>query len=112
LVIYGVYPRSFFLNNTADKSTSFCVGDAAGRQYSKGKGDFSSTDRKWAQNIGITFYTPEVDIFEPISRADETKMSPGILLETLSTPKFYPTRLPSFHITAMSVPFIWLIYSS
>lgn len=51
------------LNDITDKSTSFFVGDAAGRQYTKGKGDFSSTDRKWAQNIGITFYTPEVDIF-------------------------------------------------
>jgi len=75
-----------FLNNRADKSTSFFVGDAAGRQYSKGKGDFSSTDRKWAQNIEITFYTPEVEIFKPIPKIDEIKASPGILLETSSTP--------------------------
>ena len=44
----------------ADKSNSFFVGDAAGRQYPKSKGDFSSTDRKWALNVGLPFFTPEV----------------------------------------------------
>jgi hypothetical protein len=34
---------------------SFFVGDAAGRN-----GDFASTDRKWALNVGVKFYTPEV----------------------------------------------------
>ncbi len=38
-----------------DKEQSFFVGDAAGR-----KGDFAGTDRKWALNVGIKFYTPEV----------------------------------------------------
>ncbi|KAG6850475.1 hypothetical protein H0H93_012896 [Arthromyces matolae] len=42
-----------------DKSSSFFVGDAAGRQYAGNKRDFSSTDRKWAHNVGITFFTPE-----------------------------------------------------
>lgn len=37
-----------------DNNTSFFVGDAAGRTN-----DFASTDRKWAINIGIPFYTPE-----------------------------------------------------
>ncbi|KAL4257411.1 PNK3P-domain-containing protein [Pleurotus pulmonarius] len=37
-----------------DKEQSFFVGDAAGR-----KGDFAGTDRKWALNVGIKFYTPE-----------------------------------------------------
>ncbi|KAH9901687.1 PNK3P-domain-containing protein [Cubamyces lactineus] len=37
-----------------DLSTSFFVGDAAGRPN-----DHSSTDRKLALNIGIPFYTPE-----------------------------------------------------
>ncbi|KIO13120.1 hypothetical protein M404DRAFT_560335 [Pisolithus tinctorius Marx 270] len=37
-----------------DKASSFYVGDAAGRPD-----DFASTDRKWALNIGIPFYTPE-----------------------------------------------------
>jgi bifunctional polynucleotide phosphatase/kinase len=43
-----------------DKTASFFVGDAAGRQYSRNKSDFSSTDRKWALNVGIPFLTPEV----------------------------------------------------
>jgi bifunctional polynucleotide phosphatase/kinase len=43
-----------------DKSSSFFVGDAAGRKYPGGKADFSSTDRKWAENIGLRFFTPEV----------------------------------------------------
>ncbi|CAA7267972.1 unnamed protein product [Cyclocybe aegerita] len=47
-------------NVEIDKSSSFFVGDAAGRQYGKGKADFSSTDRKWAENVGVKFYTPEV----------------------------------------------------
>ncbi|TFY68068.1 hypothetical protein EVJ58_g1248 [Rhodofomes roseus] len=37
-----------------DKSASIFVGDAAGRQ-----GDHASTDRKWALNVGLPFYTPE-----------------------------------------------------
>ncbi|KIM72492.1 hypothetical protein PILCRDRAFT_16074 [Piloderma croceum F 1598] len=37
-----------------DKSASFCVGDAAGREK-----DFASSDRKWADNVGIRFSTPE-----------------------------------------------------
>jgi hypothetical protein len=41
----------------ADKEASFFVGDAAGRA-----GDFAGTDRKWASNVGIQFFTPEVII--------------------------------------------------
>ena len=37
-----------------DLEKSFYVGDAAGR-----KNDFSCSDRKFAFNIGINFYTPE-----------------------------------------------------
>jgi bifunctional polynucleotide phosphatase/kinase len=39
-----------------DYNSSFFVGDAAGRP-----GDHADTDRKWAMNIGISFYTPQVD---------------------------------------------------
>ncbi|KAF8892654.1 polynucleotide kinase 3 phosphatase-domain-containing protein [Infundibulicybe gibba] len=42
-----------------DLASSFFVGDAAGRQYSTHKADFAGTDRKWADNIGICFHTPE-----------------------------------------------------
>jgi len=47
--------------HATDKSSSFFVGDAAGRQFQKRKGDFASTDRKWSLNVGIKFYTPEVN---------------------------------------------------
>ncbi|ELP85840.1 polynucleotide phosphatase/kinase, putative [Entamoeba invadens IP1] len=47
-----------------DKSTSFYVGDAAGRMERKVKGkkvkkDFSCSDRNFASNLKIKFYTPE-----------------------------------------------------
>jgi len=38
-----------------DMAESYFVGDAAGRP-----GDHSGTDRKWAVNAGLKFYTPEV----------------------------------------------------
>ncbi|KAF8577048.1 PNK3P-domain-containing protein [Ramaria rubella] len=37
-----------------DKKLSFYVGDAAGRP-----GDHSDSDRKWALNVGLPFFTPE-----------------------------------------------------
>ncbi|KAA1478773.1 PNK3P-domain-containing protein [Dentipellis sp. KUC8613] len=39
-----------------DHQVSFYVGDAAGRTSTN---DFASTDRKFALNVGINFYTPE-----------------------------------------------------
>ncbi|KAF7654164.1 hypothetical protein LDENG_00073250 [Lucifuga dentata] len=48
---------------TVDKSQSFYVGDAAGRPENwapgKKKKDFSCSDRLFALNIGLQFYTPE-----------------------------------------------------
>jgi len=87
------------LNKVADKSTSFFVGDAAGRQYTKGKGDFSSTDRKWAQNIGITFYTPEVDIFRDQNFCRELKLYQEYFLklpphQNITLPGFRASTLP------------------
>jgi bifunctional polynucleotide phosphatase/kinase len=87
------------LNNAADKSTSFFVGDAAGRQYPKGKGDFSSTDRKWAQNIGITFCTPEVDIFRDWRFLRELKLYQEYFLKlpphkNIVLPGFRASELP------------------
>ncbi|KAG9121788.1 hypothetical protein FRC07_002107 [Ceratobasidium sp. 392] len=43
-------------NVTIDKSLSCMVGDAAGRIRPK---DFSAGDRKFAENVGLRFYTPE-----------------------------------------------------
>lgn len=45
----------FLLILVEDKKDSYFVGDAAGRAD-----DFASTDRKFALNVGIQFYTPEV----------------------------------------------------
>jgi histidinol phosphatase-like enzyme len=55
--------KSCLCSRTTDKSASFYVGDAAGRP-----GDFASTDKEWAQNVGIPFYTPEQFFWE---RKDE-----------------------------------------
>lgn len=38
-----------------DMTEAYFVGDAAGRP-----GDHSGTDRKWAMNARLKFYTPEV----------------------------------------------------
>lgn len=47
---------------TIDLSSSFYVGDAAGRSKGKGrkKNDHSNGDRAFAINVGIDFYTPEM----------------------------------------------------
>ncbi|KAH9029373.1 polynucleotide kinase 3 phosphatase-domain-containing protein [Lactarius hengduanensis] len=60
---------------TIDKSASYFVGDAAGRA-----GDFASTDRKFALNIGVQFYTPE-EYFLKIRPA--------------------PHTLPGFHVSSL-----------
>ncbi|TFK50051.1 PNK3P-domain-containing protein [Heliocybe sulcata] len=58
-----------------DKSTSFYVGDAAGRA-----GDHASSDRKWALNVGIPFFTPE---------------------EYFLGLKPVPYKLPGFHVSSL-----------
>ncbi|KIL00645.1 hypothetical protein PAXRUDRAFT_29641 [Paxillus rubicundulus Ve08.2h10] len=58
-----------------DKKSSFFVGDAAGRPD-----DFASTDRKWAINVGIPFYTPE-EYFLGLPAA--------------------PYKLPGFHVSGL-----------
>ncbi|KAK9506128.1 hypothetical protein O3M35_008119 [Rhynocoris fuscipes] len=49
------------ISGKLDKDSSFYVGDAAGRIAKKPKksADFEITDRLFARNIGIKFYTPE-----------------------------------------------------
>lgn len=55
----GEFHYSFLVvdvdNAFIDMAESYFVGDAAGRP-----GDHSGTDRKWAMNAGLKFYTPEV----------------------------------------------------
>lgn len=68
-VVIGKNLTASFKNITLRDSTntdlgaSFYVGDAAGRTYKNRKSDFSSTDRKLALNIGVTFKTPEVSCY-------------------------------------------------
>lgn len=49
--------KKFLQDSIIDKDLSFYVGDALGR-----KSDFSDSDKKFAENMGIKFYPPE-DIF-------------------------------------------------
>ncbi|KAG6845038.1 hypothetical protein H0H87_001375 [Tephrocybe sp. NHM501043] len=77
-----------------DRAQSFFVGDAAGRQYSANKSDFSSTDRKWALNIGIPFFTPE-EYFLNLPPHTNYKL-PGFNVSSLSAdlPPVTPTSSP------------------
>ncbi|KAF9567654.1 PNK3P-domain-containing protein [Agrocybe pediades] len=78
-----------------DKSKSFFVGDAAGRLYTQSKGDFASTDRKWALNLDIPFFTPE-EFF--------LKLAPHTKYEL---PGFHPSSLPHLPlVTPSSSPII------
>ncbi|GJE97041.1 PNK3P-domain-containing protein [Phanerochaete sordida] len=73
-----------------DKSASFFVGDAAGRQ-----GDFAGTDRKWAQNVDIPFFTPE-EYFLKLKAAPYTLQG------------FHPSSLPADlpRVTPTSSPIV------
>ncbi|KAK2467111.1 hypothetical protein APHAL10511_001369 [Amanita phalloides] len=76
-----------------DKTASFFVGDAAGRQFSSAKRDFASTDRKWALNIGIKFYTPEEYFLQ--HPAHQNIVLPGFHVSSLpDVPFFTPTSKP------------------
>lgn len=75
------------LNNFVDLQNSFYVGDAAGRGENWKEGiaaDFSDTDRKFALNIGVNFYTPEEYFLHErkagftISYYDFTNLNTGI----------------------------------
>lgn len=50
-----IFISSSIPTGNTDAASSFFVGDAAGRPS-----DFAGTDRKWAENLGMPFYTPEV----------------------------------------------------
>ncbi len=46
-------------NVDIDMANSFYCGDAAGRKRLNGKKDFSCSDRLFAINLGLRFFTPE-----------------------------------------------------
>ena len=46
--------HEFIKDNIIDKNNSFYIGDALGR-----KGDWSDSDKLFAENIGITYFSPE-----------------------------------------------------
>lgn len=50
----GCLSSSYWGDAIADKASSMYVGDAAGR-----KDDHSDSDRKFALNAGLSFFTPE-----------------------------------------------------
>ena len=58
----GMWQKASQLLAPIDKTNSFFCGDAAGRLASQkvnGKKDFSDSDKKFAENIGLPFYVPE-----------------------------------------------------
>ncbi|PFH49880.1 hypothetical protein AMATHDRAFT_4500 [Amanita thiersii Skay4041] len=71
-----------------NKSSSFFVGDAAGRQP-----DHASTDRKWAINAGVQFHTPE-EYFLKLA-INTNFVLPGFSVHSLpNLPLFTPTSSP------------------
>ena len=83
------------IDRVLDKLASFFVGDAAGRKYPGGKADFSSTDRKWAENIGLRFFTPEVNSYMQL-RLKSGHVSIGIFPQISTTQDFRTSGIQSF----------------
>jgi len=119
-VVIGWLPSNGSLSSVKifppqDKTASFFVGDAAGRQYAGHRNDFSSTDRKWALNIGIPFFTPEVCIdasfnaFQPIFFSGVfPKSSTSYILLATGIPYLFPSRPFVHHRSAVPRILIYL----
>ena len=74
----------------SDKKKSFFVGDAAGRPCGWRQGaskDFASTDRKFAINVGISFFTPEEFFLNhPTASYDLGPLDPSKFFEWTDSP--------------------------
>ncbi|KAF3281245.1 hypothetical protein TWF970_002407 [Orbilia oligospora] len=74
-----------------DMDSSVFVGDAAGR-----KGDFSAGDRKFAENLGLKFLTPEELFLNEEPRPYELDLDPASLPRSTVAPAFekqYPLEV-------------------
>jgi hypothetical protein len=78
-------------SSVQDKKDSYFVGDAAGRAD-----DFASTDRKFALNVGIQFYTPEVTV---------VYHSYGMEYPSLSDPRNISSKYLRHHIISQGSTF-------
>jgi bifunctional polynucleotide phosphatase/kinase len=76
-----------------DKEASFFVGDAAGRPT-----DHAATDRKWAINVGIPFFTPEVQTSSYFPLANLKR--PFLQEYFLGLPPV-SYKLPGFHVSSL-----------
>lgn len=65
------------MDSIVDKSSSFYVGDAAGRRI-----DHSACDIDWAKNVGIHFYTPEQFFWEEEDRIRQPQPAAACGTET------------------------------
>ncbi|KAJ7103101.1 polynucleotide kinase 3 phosphatase-domain-containing protein [Mycena belliarum] len=82
-------------NVQIDRTSSFFVGDAAGRHDPNNakKKDWASTDRKWALNVGIPFHTPE-EYFLGQAINPNFKLSGFDVCSLPSLPLFTPSSSP------------------
>lgn len=91
------------------RRSSFYCGDAAGRiecvTLAGRKKDFSCADRKFAHNVGVSFYLPE-QIFTPSEHHTETEMS--IRKRLFRDGRGGPLNMEALQcLPAASVPFTW-----
>jgi len=86
-------------DNNINKSECFYCGDAAGRSQ-----DFSDSDRAFAHNIGITFYTPEEYFLKEDSQKWSWRLPDPKSYLTKSSPNFIPNN--KSYLTKSSPNFI------
>ena len=76
--------NTLFGENSINKEESFYIGDALGR-----KTDFSDSDKVFAENIGIKWYSPE-DIFVNKTETFEIPIIPLSTIPEISIMRGYP----------------------